>query len=638
MLIPVELSDSPPRRPSSRERRGRKRKTSRSLSEFSRNSSSCDEDYHRSSRRKRKKNKLIGLLEECEDSERTKRKKGMPKRRKAKEEVDRFHKTSWRERRAEHHANEEGVSSRASAYGPPLKREGYCEAYDPPSKFQTEKIKIEEIPVVSESESEHIIDMDMSDEDDDEEFDFPYTHIDFQLSPVDDGPPPLEAMPPLPPPSEVFQKKKKRRVLPPPPILKRNRYDSLPKDSTYADVLDDEIFVAVDSPPPGTQEVYDVRDSPPPIQPFKVPPPRQVIINPQEQRNRLINGGVLQQLSPRGMETVNLGASCFDNRGYIVQPSVVHRVQNPTVHRVQLPPPVVHGVQPLAVHRVQPQLVHQPLPTPYPIPPAVRGGFAQRQGGPWAGAYPGMGGGNIIHGPAPPYNGSYRGSMRGNFHRGFSRGRGRGAFVNTGQEYSGPSAPPPQRRLTNSVWQGHGRQRPRPQPRVQDDVLECFSSENVKPLVKAKKGLLKKGMNEALLRNSLRSSTHEGIKPFPTAPAIPKWKQEMREKLAKLKGNRLNGEEEVVPLSSIIYEREVRPEEKASSLPNSREKERNSTVFCTNCGHQMKASNRFCTKCGTKRSPPAGSAGNPKDKDTTSKAKSAKKTSNSEPKSKQVVN
>jgi len=638
MLAPVEQTDSPPGRRSSRQRRGRKRKTNRSLSELSRNSTSCDEDYHRSSRRKRKQNSLIDLLEQSEDSERTsKRKKGMPKHGKAKEENDRPYKTSWRERRAEHHANEEGVSRRASAYGPPLKREEYCQAYDPPNKFQPEKVKVEEIPVVSESESEHIIDMDMSDEDDDEEFDFPYTHIDFQLSPVDDGPPPLEAMPPLPPPSQVFQKKKKRRVLPPPPILKRNRYDSLPKDHTYADVIDDEIFVAVDSPPPSVQEVYDVRDSPPSTQPFKAPPARQVM-PPQEQRKRLINGGVLQQLSPRRIDTVNLGASCYDNRGYIVQPPVVHRVQAPTVHRVQLQPQVVHRVQPLTMHRVQPQIVHQPLPTPFSIPPAVRGGFAQQRGGPWPGTYPGMGGGNIIHGPASPYNGLYRGSLRGHLHRGFSRGRGRGAFVNTGQKYPGSSVPAPQRRLTNSGWQSRGRQRPRPQPRVQDDVLECFSSENVKPLVKAKKGLLKKGMNEALLRNSLRSSIHKGMKPFPTDPVIPKWKQEMREKLAKIKGNRLNGQEEVVPLSSIIYERDLRPEEKASLQPNSREKEKKSTVFCTHCGHQMKASNRFCTKCGTKRSPPAASAGNPSDKDAPSEAKSAKKTSNSEPKSKQVVN
>jgi len=621
MLDPVEQADSPPRR-------GRKRKTCRSSSEFSRKSSSCDEGYHRSGRRKRKPNKVIDSIDQRENYERTfKRKKGRRKRGKTKEEKDRSYKMSWKERRADYYEEEEGVSSRASAYGPPLKREGYYQAYDPPSKFQTEKVKVEETPVESGSESEHIIDMEMSDEDDDEEFDFPYTHVDLQLSLFDDGPPPLDA---LPPPSEVFKMKKKRRVLPPPPILKRNRYDSLPKDSTYADVIGDKIVpavdstyadvigdkivAAVDSPPPELREVYDVRDLPPSNRTCEAPAVQQVP-QPRDQRKRLINGSVLQQLSPRRVETdsANLVATGYERTGYIARPQLVHTVPAPTVHRVQLQPPVVY--------RVQPPIVHQPLPTPYPIPPPLPGGFAQRQGGPWAGIYPTMGVGNITHGPAPHYNGSYRGSIRGNLHAGFARGRGRGrgAFVNTGQKYSRPSAPPPQRRLANREWHSRGRQTPRPQPRVQDDVLECFSSENVKPLVKSKKGLLNRGRNEALLRNSLRSSAHNGGKPFPANPAIPKWKQEMREKLAKLKGNRLNEQEEVVPLSSIIYERDSRPDEKASSQPNSREKETNSTVFCTNCGHQMKESNRFCTKCGTKRSPPAGSAaGKTSGKDTPS--------------------
>merc|ERR1719285_808600 len=112
-------------------------------------------------------------------------------------------------------------------------------------------------------------------------------------------------------------KKKRNRydaISPGPILIKKNRYDSLPKNSSYIDFVDDKLLKARDSSAViRDRNVYEIKDSPPPPQRNFAPLSRREVVTTHG-RKKQVERNMHQGPQPqRNFAIVADGASAFDN-------------------------------------------------------------------------------------------------------------------------------------------------------------------------------------------------------------------------------------------------------------------------------------------------------------------------------------
>jgi len=555
MLPPVEQPESPVISPVLR--RGTKRKIGRSRSKSNQVSPCSDEDYVTSTSPCPNQPKVIDLTEEGDEDY------GSDSRGKGGIEKDSSQRMNWSDKQQAYQAMKVGMSSRASAYGPPAMRKV---RYSPVSEVKPKN----DIVNTKRRSTERLGKKRLQEVESEE--------LRFLKSRRKRRPPRRKGGSSLPSPAQVSKPSKHKRnrydaLSPGPMPIKKNRYDSLPKNSSYVDFVGDELLKARDSSTViRDRNVYEIKDSPPPPQRNFAPLPGREGVTTRGRKKQVDRNIHQRPHSKRNFAIVADGASVFDG-------SNKHRVLPRTVHQQNMP---------------SSRLI------------VARGATRQPTRGRWSP----LKGGDVNYNdfssaPTPP-NRSYRGAISGSAKKWFNKGRST-IFV-TAKKW-GDGGTPQQNHFADSGLQNLSRQK----IRVQDPVLACFSTENVKPLVKVKNDLIQKGMNEALLRNSLRSSAEKSLNPLeavisdPAAllstPKLPLWKKNLLLRKVKSKVHRVKGKGEMISLTGITGKGQSRPNKHASSpkKTSNKEKETETVVPCTNCGYEVKLSNRFCTRCGAKR-------------------------------------
>jgi len=554
MLPPVEQPESPVISPVSR--RGTKRKIGRSRSKSNQVSPCSDEDYTTGGSPCSKQRKVIDLTEEGDEDY------GSESRGKGGIGKASSQRMNWSDKQQAYQAMKVGMSSRASAYGPPAMRKV---RYSPVSEVKPMNDLVD-----TKRRSTERLGMNRLQEVESEEVRFLNSRR-KRLHKRRKGGSSLPSQALVSKPSK-HKRNRYDAISPGPMPIKKNRYDSLPKNSSYVDFVGDELLKVRDSSTVvRDRNVYEIKDSPPPPQRNFAPLPGREVVTTRGRKKQVVRNIHQRPHPKRNFAIVADGASAFDCGNK---------------------------------HRVLPRPVHQQN-TPSSRLLVARGETRQPKRGRWSTLKGDVNSNNFLPAPTPP-NRSYRGTIRGSAKKWFNKGRST-IFV-TAKKW-GDDGPPQKNHLADSGLQNPSRQK----LRVQDPVLACFSTENVKPLVKVKKNLIQKGMNEALLRNSLRSSAEKSSNPLesvitdPVAllstPKLPLWKKNLLLRKVKSKVHRVKGKGETISLTGITGKGQSRPNKHASSpkKSNNKEKETETVVPCTNCGYEVKLSNRFCTRCGAKR-------------------------------------